>query len=257
MKRKWKRSRTIKYVVSILAFFVVSLHSAPSTPSTPAITAPPAPREVATLKDLSDWVLGSSANDALKGMSEKDLVAAVRHRRESFDLFRDFNGPDAGRRLLAHMPYGREISEVSRRNSLDGLLVAAVVATESDFNARAVSAQGAVGLMQVLPATAKRYGVTDPLKPANNLEAGTRYLRSLLERYNGDLALALAAYNAGPAAVQRYGGVPPFRETRRYVRRVLDRYVQNHREVWRGTGMERQLRLAAKLALPEKVATSR
>lgn len=257
MKTRRKRARTIKYVASIAAFFVVSLYSAPSTPSTPAVTAPPAPRDVAALKELSDWVLGSSANGSLTGMSERDLVAAVRHRHESFDLFRDFNGPDAGRRLLSHMPYGREISDVAKRYRLDGLLVAAVVATESGFNPHAVSAQGAVGLMQVLPATAKRYGVSDPLKPASNLEVGTRYLHSLLERYNGDLALALAAYNAGPAAVRRYGGVPPYRETRRYVQRVLDRYVENHREVWRGTDMARQLRLAAKSALPEKVATLR
>lgn len=257
MKTKRKRTRALKYVVCTLAFFVVSLYSAPSTPSTPAVTAPPSPQEVAALGELSDWVLGSQGRGTLAAMSEKDLVAAVRHQRESFDLFRDFNGPEAGRRLLSQMPYGREISDIAKRNRLDGLLVAAVVATESSFNPHAVSAQGAVGLMQVMPATAKRFGVSDPLKPSNNLEAGTRYLRFLLERYNGDLALALAAYNAGPAAVQRYGGVPPFKETRHYVQRVLDRYVENHREVWRGTGMERQLRQAANSALPEKVARSR
>ncbi|HKI86922.1 MAG TPA: lytic transglycosylase domain-containing protein [Thermoanaerobaculia bacterium] len=257
MTVKWKRTRAIKYLVFVFAFFVISLHSAPSTPSTPPITAPPDPHEVATLKELSDWVLGSGSSGAVAGMSENDVVAAVRHQRQSFDLFRDFNGPEAGRRLLSHMPYGREISSVAKRNRLDGLLVAAVVATESSFNPHAVSAQGAVGLMQVLPATARRFGVSNPLKPASNLEAGARYLHSLLERYNGDLALALAAYNAGPEAVRRYGGVPPFRETRRYVQRVLDRYVESHREVWRGTDLERQLRLAAKTALPEKDAASR
>lgn len=257
MTTKWKRTRAIKYLLSVFAFFAISLYSAPSTPSTPPVTAPPGPREVATLKELSDWVLGSGLKGSVTGMSARDIVAAVRHQRQSFELFRDFNGPEAGRQLLSHMPYGREISNVAKRNRLDGLLVAAVVATESSFNPHAVSAQGAVGLMQVLPATAKRFGVSNPLQPTSNLEAGTRYLRSLIERYDGDLALALAAYNAGPEAVRRYGGVPPFRETRRYVQRVLDRYVENHREVWRGTDLERQLRLAAKSALPERDATSR
>ena len=101
-------------------------------------------------------------------------------------------------------------------------LLAAVVAAESGFRERVTSDKGARGLMQLMPATALRFGVAprELFEPARNLEAGARYLRWLLDRYDGRLHLALAAYNAGEGAVDRFGGVPPYRETRRYVRRV-------------------------------------
>jgi soluble lytic murein transglycosylase-like protein len=95
---------------------------------------------------------------------------------------------------------------------------------ESAFQARAVSPKGASGLMQLMPATASSLGVQDALDPAENLDGGTRHLGSLLTLYGGDLRRALAAYNAGEGAVARHGGVPPYRETRAYVRKVLERY---------------------------------
>ncbi len=119
-------------------------------------------------------------------------------------------------------PYGELIFHASRRHGLNPQLVAAVVRAESAFNARAESAKGARGLMQLMPATALRFGVrhSELYEPARNLEAGTRYLSWLVQRYEADLPKVLAAYNAGEGAVARYGGVPPFRETRNYIRRI-------------------------------------
>jgi soluble lytic murein transglycosylase-like protein len=113
----------------------------------------------------------------------------------------------------------------AERHGLDPELVLAVVAVESNFEARAVSPKGALGLMQLMPGTAAELGVVDAFDAAANLDAGTRRLLALLRHYRGDLRKALAAYNAGTAAVARHGGVPPYRETQEYVRRVLRRYA--------------------------------
>jgi soluble lytic murein transglycosylase-like protein len=112
----------------------------------------------------------------------------------------------------------------AERHGLDSELVLAVVGVESAFRPEAVSPKGAQGLMQLMPGTAASLGVEDALDPAQNLDGGVRHLGSLLSLYGGDLKRALAAYNAGEGAVARHGGIPPFRETREYVRRVLERY---------------------------------
>jgi soluble lytic murein transglycosylase-like protein len=118
----------------------------------------------------------------------------------------------------------RELAAASaRRHGLDPELVLAVVAVESGFQPQAVSRKGAQGLMQLMPATAKELGVKDALDPAENLDGGSRYLKDLIALYGGDVKKALAAYNAGPGAVARHGGIPPYKETRRYVREVLKR----------------------------------
>ena len=119
-------------------------------------------------------------------------------------------------------PFGELIYAAAERHRVNPELVAALVRAESAFDPRAVSHKGAGGLMQLMPATARRFGLDDAerFEPERNLEAGTRYLRWLLDRFEGDVALALAAYNAGEGTVDRYGGVPPFRETRTYIRRI-------------------------------------
>lgn len=115
----------------------------------------------------------------------------------------------------------RELArKVARKHEVEPRLVDSVIQVESAYNPKAVSPKGAQGLMQLIPATARRFGVTDVFRPAENIEGGVRYLKHLLERYDGNERLALAAYNAGEGAVDRYNGIPPYRETREYVERV-------------------------------------
>ncbi len=126
---------------------------------------------------------------------------------------------------LAEVPFGREIRRAAERHGLDSLLLAAVVEVESGFHAEAVSPKGALGLMQLMPMHLE--GIERPLDPAVNLELGARYLGDLRRRYGGDLVLTLAAYHAGPGAVDRFGGLPPYRETRAYVTRVMEVYQEH------------------------------
>jgi len=116
------------------------------------------------------------------------------------------------------------IAEAASRYGVDAELITSVIAVESNFDPKAVSRKNARGLMQLLPETAARFGVKDVFDPKENIDAGTRYLRGLLQMYNNDLTLALAAYNAGPERIQQYGRVPPFTETVTYVRRVKRNY---------------------------------
>jgi len=123
------------------------------------------------------------------------------------------------------------VQQAAERHDLDPALVKAVISTESNWNPYAVSRKGAMGLMQLVPATAERFGVGNPYDPAQNIEGGTAYLKELLDRYHGDLKKSLAAYNAGPGAVDASGGVPWYPETRRYVRKVTNaysRFDENH-----------------------------
>lgn len=127
---------------------------------------------------------------------------------------------------------GGNLAEVIRRHAnrfrIDEALVRAVIKVESDFNPRALSSKGAQGMMQLIPETARDMNVADPFDPEQNIRGGTRYLRLMLDRFDGDLELALAAYNAGPTTVQRHGGIPPYRETLDYVDRVK-RYLDYYR----------------------------
>jgi soluble lytic murein transglycosylase-like protein len=116
------------------------------------------------------------------------------------------------------------VGEASLAHGVDSDFIHSVIQQESAGNAQAVSRAGARGLMQLMPQTASRLGVQDSFSSEQNVHGGTRYLRELLERYNGDAIKALAAYNAGPGAVDRYNGVPPYRETRLYVQRVVSNY---------------------------------
>lgn len=136
------------------------------------------------------------------GSSEASVKASASRNRDAFDSL---------------------IQAAATRHNLEFGLVKAIIHTESGFDPNARSAPGAQGLMQLMPATARRYKVSDVWDPAQNIEAGSRHLRYLLNRY-GDLSLALAAYNAGEGNVDKYGGIPPFPETQDYVQRVTGRY---------------------------------
>ena len=117
------------------------------------------------------------------------------------------------------------VSQVSEKYKVDDKLVMALIQQESNFNTSAVSKAGAMGLMQLMPATAKTLGVLNPFSAEQNIEGGVKHLKNMLDKYKGNLILALAAYNAGGGSVDKYGGVPPYKETQNYVRKILANYL--------------------------------
>lgn len=130
------------------------------------------------------------------------------------------DGPVQGRSLLDGTPYGEIIASVSLAHGVDPMLVRALIQVESGYQPKARSRRGAMGLMQLMPSTARAYKVRNPFEPKANIEAGIKHLKSLIDKFD-DVGLGLAAYNAGPGAVQKFNGVPPYRETRNYVARIL------------------------------------
>ena len=133
----------------------------------------------------------------------------------------DASTREGERRIKRYMRY---IEAVSLEYDIDPKLIQAVIATESCYDHQAVSRVGAQGLMQLMPATAKELGVSNPFNPRENIAGGVRYLRQMLDTFNQDEKLALAAYNAGPNAVKKYKGIPPYKETRNYVKKILKLY---------------------------------
>jgi soluble lytic murein transglycosylase-like protein len=132
---------------------------------------------------------------------------------------------DAGRTAMDTSDLKLLVQSISREHGVDPKLVDAMVRVESSYNPNAVSRRGAMGLMQLMPATAKRLDVDDPFDPEKNIRGGVREFARLVDRYSGNLQLALAAYNAGEGAVARYRGVPPYNETRDYVSRIMTLYT--------------------------------
>ena len=147
-------------------------------------------------------------------------------------VIRDANAQVSGH-STGNGAYEETIRAASGRHNVDADLIRAVIKAESDFRSNARSHKGAMGLMQLMPETARLHNVSDAYDPSDNVDGGVRHLKMLLERYQGDLQLSLAAYNAGSGAVEKHGGIPPFAETREYVRRVLRFY-----DSYRGSGLE-------------------
>lgn len=236
-----RKASRIAVATAVLAFLFFWVDSAPSVPAVPvSVPEPPDLERVAVLEELAAQLAGSADQDLrFDARVRKNLTELIRREPQRFRLFRDYLDERAERRFLGTLPYGRFIGESARRYELDALLLAALVEAESSFLPDAVSPVGAVGLTQVMPATAQWLGQPGDLTdPTANLEVGARYLRRLLDRFDGDLELALAAYNAGPSAVLRYGGVPPYRETRSYVRKVLSIYAAHNWKVWETSGVK-------------------
>ena len=176
-----------------------------------------------TLSVKSHRVEGNSLVLVLRGGGEMVCEASIVSRFTPDEVPYPEPEADPARELVQPVatagPYSEIIDRVAAEQDVPVKLVRAVIQVESAYNVRARSPKGAMGLMQLMPATARQYAVADPYDPASNIEAGIKHLKSLLQRL--PVALALAAYNAGETAVQRFNGIPPYPETRNYVSRIL------------------------------------
>ena len=134
--------------------------------------------------------------------------------------------PSVSGRKAEHL-YHMFIIQTASHYQIDPALIKAIIMAESGYNTRAISKRGAKGLMQLMPVTAQSLGVEDIFNPHQNITGGVQYFKQMVNRFNGDVKLALAAYNAGPSAVEKHNGIPPYRETQRYVEKVMNHYKDN------------------------------
>ena len=155
-------------------------------------------------------------NESLSNLSMSQALQNLEPENETSSI----NSTYASKSQLISM-----INQVAQKHGVDEKLVQALIKQESGFNPNAKSKVGAIGLMQLMPSTAKAMGVKNPYNATQNVEGGVKYLKSMLNKYNGNIILALAAYNAGPGAVDKYSGVPPYKETENYVKNILANYL--------------------------------
>jgi soluble lytic murein transglycosylase-like protein len=167
-----------------------------------------------------------SSNNSVETFNPNRSSANVSRPSSSLNSI-STSSPASGRNISVNEPvsftskFDSLINRASDKYNLPADLLKKVIQTESNFDPNVVSSAGAQGLMQLMPATAKWLGVTNPFDPAQNIEGGSKYLHNMLDKYNGDVTLALAAYNAGPGNVDKFGGVPPFEETQNYIKKIL------------------------------------
>ena len=154
------------------------------------------------------------ADGKVSAYEAQDYLAPIRHQKFSQKILAPIFQTSSPKK------FDEYVMKASNKYEVDSNLIHAVIKAESSYDPYAVSPKGAGGLMQLMPDTAKQYGVTDRFSPEENIDGGTQYLRFLLNGYNGDISLAVAAYNAGEGAVDKYGDIPPFAETRAYVQKV-------------------------------------
>jgi soluble lytic murein transglycosylase-like protein len=203
-----KRPRTI-YVAAVAAATAACVVAAPSARADYAVLRSGQRLHITGYETTGDRVRLTMQGGAVE-MASSDLISV--EPEETFQAV-PTPAPAAG-------PYGELIRAAAEKHGVDEKLITRLIAAESNFNPKAVSRKQALGLMQLLPKTAAQYSVSNVFDPAQNIEGGVHYLKDLLEKYRGNLPLALAAYNAGPDQVERYGGIPPFAETQNYVKRI-------------------------------------
>ena len=182
---------------------------------------------LARVNELQQMIAGQAAAPPAQHTSTATFASQLQTASTSASITGTAPATDAANvtatgasELPADVPYGAQITAAAKKYGLDPALLAGLVKQESGFNPNAGSPAGARGLTQLMPGTAAGLGVTNVLDPAQSLDGGAKYLKAQLDAFGGDVARALAAYNAGPGAVQRYGGVPPYAETQNYVRAV-------------------------------------
>lgn len=228
-------------LLAALHFLIICLLPSTTTSNSMAVESllanAPSARDIALFEELAEWIGDEQP------ASERPLRRTIRARAASFGVFLSYLDDTTRLERLASVPFGETIRQSARKHGVDALLVAAIIEAESSFDPCAISHRGAMGLMQVMPATAGSEPLESLMDPAVNIDIGTGYLRHLLNLYAGDLELTLAAYNAGPANVRRYGGLPPFRETQQYVEKVLGAYIGHHREAWQSSDVGETLGL--------------
>lgn len=195
-----------------------------------SIAAAPAQAQIRKLVEEKGRVVFVNADDnnapAKSAKSRAGNSALSAASRAGSAVSTGENTP-GGYRVLSRAEIDKFVDEMSAKHKVDPELIRAVITAESGYNPTATSRKGAQGLMQLMPGTAQQLGVRDAYNPKQNIEAGVRYLRALLDKYDGDLDRALAAYNAGEGAVARAGGVPGIRETQNYVQKITDRYFHS------------------------------